>query len=402
MRTRFLLLLLLLPLSACTLPGMKLDPEKSSDDYGIELHVIDGPLLAEQDRYANFFHDAEGERDLQNVSQLPEHYTYTVGPRDVLSIVVWQHPELTNPTGNSQSNTANGRLVRADGTIFFPFVGVVDVNGLTVEQIRRLLASKLSPYIKSPQVDVSVLTYRSRKAYVTGEVNGPGIQYLTNEPATLMDAVNRAGGLTALADRRTAVLSRSGQQYEINLLELYTQGSMAQNVVLQDGDNLHVSDNRYNQVFVVGEVTRQASVEMHKGRLTLAEVLNSDKVEGINFSAADTSSIYVIRGIRSVLTVPATASDVQLTEAQQEMFEVEGRVPLLADNGEVMELIQPHVFHLDASSPESLLLADRFDLMPRDVVFVSTLGISRWNRVIQQITPTLQSIFQVRALQRAL
>lgn len=402
MKLRFVLALLLAPLSACTLPGMKLDPETSSDEHGIELHIINGPLLAEQDRYANFFHDSQGEQDLQSVSQLPDGYTYTVGPRDVLSIVVWQHPELTNPTGNNQSTDANGRLVRADGTIFFPFVGVVDVNGLAVEEIRRLLAKKLSPYIKSPQVDVSVIGYRSRKAYVTGEVNEPGIQYLTNEPATLMDAVNRAGGLSPLADRRTAVLSRNGKQFEINLLELYTQGGLGQNVVLQDGDNLHISDNRYNQIFVVGEVTRQASVEMHKGRLTLAEVLSSDKVEGIDFAAADTSSIYVIRGIRSVLTVPASSSDDALTSYQEAMFAEDGRVPLLAENGEVAEVIQPHVFHLDASSPEALLLADRFELMPRDVVFVSTLGISRWNRVIQQIAPTLQSIFQVRALQRAL
>lgn len=400
MKMRFLLALMLAPLSACTLPGMKLEPETSSDEYGIELHVIDGQLLSEQDRYANFFHDSAGEQSLQSVAELPEGYTYTIGARDILSIVVWQHPELTNPTGNTTRES--GRLVRADGTIFFPFVGVVDVKGLTVEEVRRLLAKKLSPYIKSPQVDVSVLSYRSRKAYVTGEVNEPGIQYLTNEPATLMDAVNRAGGLSPLADRRTAVLNRAGEQYEINLLELYAQGGLGQNVVLQDGDNLHISDNRYNQVFVVGEVTRQASVEMHKGRLTLAEVLSSDKVEGIDFSSADTSSIYVIRGIRSVLTVPSTAADASLTSEQAAMFSDDDRVPLLADNGEVMELVQPHVFHLDASSPEALLLADRFDLMPRDVVFVSTLGITRWNRVIQQITPTLQSIFQVRALQNAL
>ncbi|MFT7127017.1 MAG: polysaccharide export outer membrane protein, partial [Pseudoalteromonas tetraodonis] len=320
MTMRFLLALMLVPLSACALPGMKMDPETSSDEYGIELHLIDGQLLSEQDRYANFFHDAEGEKSLQSVAQLPEGYTYTVGARDVLSIVVWQHPELTNPTGSQQSTEANGRLVRADGTIFFPFVGVVDVSGLTVEEVRLILAKKLSPYIKSPQVDVSVLNYRSRKAYVTGEVNDPGIQYLTNEPATLMDAVNRAGGLSPLADRRTAVLNRGGEQYEINLLELYTQGGLAHNVVLQDGDNLHISDNRYNQIFVVGEVTRQASVEMHKGRLTLAEVLYNDKVEGIDLSRADTSSIYVIRGIRSVPTVPATSTSATLTSDQETLF----------------------------------------------------------------------------------
>jgi polysaccharide export outer membrane protein len=397
MTMRFLLALMLVPLSACTLPGMKINPETSSNEYGIKLHLISGPFLSEQHRYANFFHDSTGVKSLQSIAQLSEDYIYTVGPRDSLSIVVWQHPELTNPTGNADA--ANGRIVRADGTIFFPFVGVVRVSGLTVEEVRRLVAEKLSPYIKSPQVDVSVLGYRSRRIHVTGEVNNPGIQYLTNEPPRLMNAVNQAGGLSQLADRRTAVLHRGGQRYEINLLELYAQGGMGQNLVLQDGDNLHISDNRYNQVFVLGEVTRQASVEMYKGRLTLAEVLSSDKIGGINFSSADTSSIYVIRGIRSVLPVPA--ADSNLTSEQAVMFSEEDRVPQMAENGEVMEFVQPHVFHLDAASPEALLLADRFELMPRDVVFVSTLGIARWNRVIQQMAPTLQSIFQVRALQNA-
>jgi polysaccharide export outer membrane protein len=54
----------------------------------------------------------------------------------------------------------------------------------------------------------------------------------------------------------------------------------------------------------------------------------------------------------------------------------------------------PNIFRLDASSPDALLLATQFPMRPRDVVFVSTYGLSRFNRVMLQILPTIQGLWQ--------
>jgi polysaccharide biosynthesis/export protein len=89
-------------------------------------------------------------------------------------VVVWGHPELSNPMGQTQNIEGQARLVREDGTIFFPFLGVVPVAGRTVEEVRDNVATDLARYVTNPQVDVRVVNFRSQQIYVTGEVREPG------------------------------------------------------------------------------------------------------------------------------------------------------------------------------------------------------------------------------------
>ncbi|HEX5951841.1 MAG TPA: polysaccharide biosynthesis/export family protein, partial [Rhodanobacteraceae bacterium] len=88
---------------------------------------------------------------------------YQIGPGDTLYITVWNHPELTSPAGNQNQAAANGRVVQADGSIYYPFAGKVQAAGKTIEQLRQVLASQLSTYLKKPQVDVSVISYASQR-----------------------------------------------------------------------------------------------------------------------------------------------------------------------------------------------------------------------------------------------
>lgn len=290
---------------------------------------------------------------------------YRVGPQDVLNVLVWDHPELSNPMGNFQDIQSMGRLVREDGTIFFPYAGVVQVAGKTVEEVRRDLESKLTPYIQSPQVDVRVIGFRSKKVYVTGEVDRPGIVPVTDAPMTVMDAINLAGGFDKdRADQRTAYLTRNGERRVLDILALYS-GSQG-NLLLQDGDVLYVPNNTQNKVFILGEVEKQQAVLMDQGRLTLADALAG--AEGVNLNTADTRGIYVIRA------VPTVAAD-------------GGPGPVRAD-----------IYQLDLHDAAALVLADGFQLQPRDLVYVSSSDLVRWNRVIQQILPTITTLFQTDRL----
>lgn len=133
---------------------------------------------------------------------------YRVGPQDILTIIVWNHPELTIPSMqttsenvniytslNQSSNNPPGILVNENGTIFFPLAGNIHVADSTVEEIRMNLTRHLRKYIRNPQVSVRVSAFRNKPVYVIGEVMKSGIQYITDMPLTILDAINQAGGI---------------------------------------------------------------------------------------------------------------------------------------------------------------------------------------------------------------
>jgi polysaccharide export outer membrane protein len=271
---------------------------------------------------------------------------YRLGPGDIVSIIVWDHPELTIPAGSFRSAEQAGTVIAEDGTIFFPYVGVIKAQGKTTSELRTILSTKLAKYIERVQLDVRMVAFRSQQVYVVGEVAKPGIQQVTDIPMTVLDAVNRAGGFTPEADYSRVLLTRRGTTYLVDIQAMYDYGVREQNVMLEQGDIVNVSDRSYNKIFVLGEVTKPGSLVMNKKRSTLAEALSDAGY--INQTTADPRWIYVMRGD---------------TEA-------------------------PQLFHLDSRAPDAMLLADRFPLRPRDIVYVDTAPVVRWQRVIANILPT--------------
>jgi polysaccharide export outer membrane protein len=348
---RLLVLLAVLPQSACMFaPGMNRENEELSD---VELPVMqNGKMVSQKVKItpitADLIIDREKAREQAAPSLPPEpaETVYKIGPHDRLQITVWDHPELNDPGGEKILPELAGKVVQDDGTIFYPYVGTLQVAGKTVGEVRDLLVQKLSTYFKKVKLDVRVLSFLSHKVYVVGEVKYPGIQSMTEAPLTVAEAISRAGGVTPEADLGNVTLSRGDKLYPIDLLALYEQGNNAQNQYLKDGDVLNIPDRKRSRVFVTGEVGKQTTLQIHKGKLTLAEAL--EEANGVNFDTAKPEDIYVIRGAQA----------------------------------------KPEIFRLNAESPDALILADRFQLQPHDVVYVSTAGITRWSRSVNQLIPS--------------
>ena len=221
------------------------------------------------------------------------HADYRLGPGDIINVIVWDHPEITIPAGSYRSAEQSGTLVADDGTIFFPYAGVFKVAGMTPREVRDVLAKRLAKVIENVQLDVRIVAFRSKRVYVVGEVSKPGLLAIDDIRMTLVEAINRAGGITEHADHASVLLTRDGTTYRVDLQALYEEGDTTQNVLLQPGDIVNVLDRSRNKVFVLGEVQRPGSQVMNKRRTTLAEALADAGF--VNQVTSDPAWVYVMR-----------------------------------------------------------------------------------------------------------
>ncbi len=376
----------LLLIGGCSLPGMSFSgPPKSSQGKNLEgygIQKITPTLLRTQ---AEKRSTAKVGQSNPALKQAIEQYKYRVKPRDVLAITIWGDPTKTaaftpNSLGGGSSGSAGqsgtasasgsitGFKVSPDGDIYFPYVGSVHVAGKTLKQVRAQVAKQLKPYINNPQVTVAVAGFNSQQYSISGAIVNPGLYPITDNPRTVAQAISAAGGvlqqtstvsaLTAkpLGDLSRVIYIHDGKTRTLNLRALHRLGDASQNRLVRPGDVIQVPDISFSQIHVIGEVLHPGNYSLDSGHLTLSQALGD--AGGINLTTANPARIFVFRGAYR----------------------------------------KPRIFWLDARSPAAMLLANDFELKPQDVVFIATAGVSSWNRIITQILPTVQLLYQTKVL----
>ncbi len=156
---------------------------------------------------------------------------YRLQPGDTVNVFVFDNPDL------SQSTT-----IAPDGRLSYPLAGSIQAKGRTLDEIRRILASRFSNSIVAPQVAVSLTSRETYRIYVNGEVIQPGAFDL-NDPVTLVQAITLAGGFTAFADRERIIVynpTRTSGARRIFDYTLFVETPQAQDIVLHPGDTVIV------------------------------------------------------------------------------------------------------------------------------------------------------------------
>ncbi|MGA9755877.1 MAG: polysaccharide biosynthesis/export family protein [Desulfobaccales bacterium] len=204
---------------------------------------------------------------------------YTVGPEDLLEIGVYGQKELQ-------------RFVRVNGSgdITMPLIGLVQVAGLTPQQVESHLQELYGTnYLRNPQVSVFVKEYRHQQVAVTGAVKKPG-SYEMIGPRTLLEMLALAGGLDEKAGDYVHIIrsQRTGreggklkpgtdvpQSFALNsetivldLRRLSQDGRL--NVPIQAGDVINVPIG--GLAYVLGSVNKPGTVPV-KGKLTVSQAV---------------------------------------------------------------------------------------------------------------------------------
>lgn len=158
---------------------------------------------------------------------------YVIGDDDVLHIAVWQNEDLNLEV-----------VVRPDGKISFPLIGDVAARGMTITQLDEEITRRLSEYVRSPEISISLRKIGGSKVILLGEIQKPGVYSMAGQK-TLLEAIGLAGGFTRDSVPSSIILIRGGlvnpSAQRINLSKaLKGRDFLRQNIVLQAEDVVFV------------------------------------------------------------------------------------------------------------------------------------------------------------------
>ena len=284
-----------------------------------------------------------------------------VAPGDVLRVRIFEpYDGAVFPTIQKPGADLGTQRVADDGSIDVPYVGTVPVSGLDLTQVEQRIAEKVKANGKAqdPQVIAEFVADRTNTIMVSGDVRQPARLSLLDGIRSVVDAINRCGGLAQplVAAQAEVVLRRNGQ---VALISQYSDLLAGHDVPVQKGDEIVVRPN--SRTFtVLGAVTKAGNVELTKPNMTLLEALGA--VNGLNDERANKTGVYIFR-----------------------MGDLQNNPNARA-----------RVFRLDLFQPVSIFVAQQFGIQPRDVLYVTNAPLYEYNKVLTAIYRTFSIVSTVR------
>lgn len=312
-------------------------------------------------------------------------------------------------------NARQGYTVQDDGSINIPNVGRVRIAGLTIEDAEAALFQKLVENQFDPTFSLEIAEFNSRKVSIGGAVGTPGVVPVSLTPLYLGDALAAAGGVSVEdQDFASVRIYRDGTLYQIPLTTLYERPDLLRTRLI-DGDAVFV-DTEYElgqaqsyfeqQITLVGARQQaraaalnelQLEVDLRRSELTEARTNYQSRID---LGADNRDYVYLTGevGKQSRFALPydrkANLADAMFSEASGVTVETGdvSQIYVLRASSDPREFGAVTAWHLDTRNAANYALSTRFELRPDDIVFIAQQPITKWNRAVAQLVPSLINI----------
>jgi len=270
--------------------------------------------------------------------------TYRIDSGDKFDLTVY----------NNQDLNMKQLLVKPDGTVTINLIGEVHIAGLTVAEATEVINNKLKKYIKYPKATLNVFELIADKFTIVGQVGSPGL-YSFDKRIKLSDAIAMARGFTIgefhgksieLASLTTSYILRNKKRLPVDFVKAIREGDALNDIPILNGDYIYIASVVNQEIYILGEVRSPVYLGYQDG-LTLARAL-----------------VYA-----------------------------KGRLPTASNSVLIIrqKLPKPDVIEVDVGAILRGEVND-FPLQPNDLVYVQISQSEEWNRILQKIQPTLDTI----------
>ncbi|MDB5481511.1 MAG: polysaccharide export protein [Caulobacteraceae bacterium] len=276
-------------------------------------------------------------------------------------------PEIVQLTTGDSQQTLPRLIVDTDGDLVIPFAGPVHVAGLRPAEAAAVIRQALRRRAVDPQVTVTVLESRANSVAIIGQVRNAGHIALSPHNDRLIDVLASAGGPTKQPADLAVVVYRGGRYAEVSLAALMAEPD--QNIRLAPGDQIRVVD-RPRKYSTFGAFGRDSQTAIEDDTLTLANAMS--RAGGLDTYSAAGRSVLVFRFERPEV---ATALGVTRPPAAKGV---------------------PVVYRLDFLNPDSLFVANNFEIRSDDLLYVPRSDITEMKKFFDLINSVTQIGYNVR------
>lgn len=241
------------------------------------------------------------------------------------------------------------------GNINIPYAGTIHVAGLTTGEIEVAIRDALKRLSQNPQVLVTLSEVVTNSVIIGGEVAKPGRLVLRTNRESLSDVIALAGGYRGNARDLTLRVMRGSSRVDLRVNDFIDNPEM--DVQIQPGDRLMLINNP-RTYSILGASGRVEQTPFSSSKVSLAEAVAT--AGGSNPSLGDPAAIFLFRYERD--------------QSGQEV---------------------PHVYHLNMMKGGSYLIAQKFMMQDKDVLYFGNAAANQPSKLIQLISQLFSPILTV-------